>query len=112
VAALVVFSAEREGLRGTVTVWARIDHGVVDRLLRLLAPLLGRFLDRKLREQFSLAVRVAETAAQDPGQFCPLLGALAGGAPEERQALAGLAGCREGSGVSPPDGIGHHGEPS
>ena len=94
VLALIVLSTEGEGVRGTATVWAHIDHGVVDRLLRLLQPMLGGFLDRKLREQFSIPARVAEAAYQHPGEFCSLLGALSGGSPAEREALAGLAGCR------------------
>ena len=93
VVALVAFSTE-EGVRGTVTVWAQIDQGVVDRLLRILKPMLGGLLDRKLREQFNIAVRVAEVSAQHAGQFCPLLETVSGGSPDERQALAGLAGCK------------------
>lgn len=93
VVALVVFAPEAESVRGTVTVWARIDQGLVDRSLRLLGPMLGGFLNRKLREQFNIAVRVAESAAQHPDQFCPLLGAVSEASPDEWQALAGLAGC-------------------
>ena len=93
VVALVAFSAEGGSVRGTVTVWARIDRGVVDLLLRLLKPVVGRFLDRKLREQFTVAAGVAEAAAQHPDRVCPLLGTGAGELAEERQALARLAGC-------------------
>lgn len=93
VVALIGFSSEGERVRGTVTLWARIDQGFVDRLLRLLEPMVGGFLDWKLREQLSIAFRVAETASQHTGQFCPLLGELSGDSPDERQALAGLAGC-------------------
>lgn len=93
VVALVVFAPDADSVRGTVTVWARIDQGMVDRLLRFLKPFLGGLLDRKLSEQFSIPVRVAEAAAQHPDRFCPLLEAVSDGSPEERQALAGLAGC-------------------
>ncbi len=93
VVALVVFAPEADSVRGTVTVWARIDQGIVDRLLRFLKPFLGGLLDRKLNEQFSIPKRVAEAAAQHPDRFCPLVGAVSDGSPEERQALAGLAGC-------------------
>lgn len=93
VVALVAFAPEADSVRGTVTVWARIDQGFVDGLLRFLKPFLGGLLDRKLKEQFSIPERVAEAAAQHPDRFCPLLGAVSDGSPEERQALAGLAGC-------------------
>ncbi len=93
VIALVVFSTEEESVRGTVTVWARIDQGVVDHLLRVLKPMLGGFLDRKLREQFGIAARVSEAAAQHPDHFCPLLEESSGGSPDARQALGELAGC-------------------
>jgi hypothetical protein len=93
VVALVAVAPEEESVRGTVTVWARIDQGLVDRLLHLLEPMLGGFLDRKLREQFNIAVRVAEAAAQHPNEFCPLLRTVSGDSSEEWQALAGLAGC-------------------
>ena len=93
VVALVVFSTKEEGVRGTVTVWAQVDQGVVDRLLRILNPMLGGLLGRKLREQFSIAVRVAEASAQHTDQFCPLLEVVSVGSRDERQALAGLAGC-------------------
>jgi hypothetical protein len=94
VVALVALSAEGGHLRGDVTVWARIDQGVIASLLHLVAPMLGGLLDKKLREQGDLTIRVAEAAAQHPGQFCPLLGALSGVSPDEQEALAGLAGCR------------------
>lgn len=93
VVAHLVFTAEGESVRANVTLWARIDHGVVDRLLRLLEPMIGGFLDWKLREQLTVPFRVAEVAAQHAAQFCPLLGALSWESPDERQALAGLAGC-------------------
>ncbi len=103
VVALVDYTLESERVRGTVTVWARIDQGVVDHLLRALRPMLGGFLDRKLREQFAIPTRVAEAAAQHPDQFCPLLGAVSEGSSDERQALSGLAGCwrAEPGGVPP-----------
>jgi len=93
VVALIVFAPEAEGVRGTVTVWARIDQGLVDHLLRRLKPMLGGFLDRKLREQFDIPTRVAEAAAQHPNQFCSHLWAVSEGSSDERQALGGLAGC-------------------
>ncbi len=93
VVALVEYTLESERVRGTITVWARIDQGVVDHLLRALRPMLGGFLDRKLREQFDIPTRVAETAAQHPDQFCPLLWSVSEGSSDERQALGGLAGC-------------------
>lgn len=99
VVALVAVVPAGDRVRGRVTVWARIDQGVVDRLLRLMQPILGGFLDRKLREQFAIPFRVAEDAARDADQFCSLLAALRGGSRAGQQALAGLAGCDRRIGV-------------
>ncbi len=93
VVALLAFAPEVDNVRGTVTVWAHIDQGFIDGLLRFLQPMLGGLLDRKLREQFGIPQRVVEAAAQQPDRFCSLLAAASDGSPEERQALAGLAGC-------------------
>jgi hypothetical protein len=93
VVALVTLTSAGNQVRGEVTVWARIDRGVVDRLLRVLGPMLGGFLDRKLREQFGIPFRVAEDAARHPDQFCALLAALSVGSRDERQTLGGMAGC-------------------
>jgi len=103
VVALVDYTLESERVRGTLTVWARIDQGLVDHLLRALRPMLGGFLDRKLREQFDIPTRVAETAAQHPDHFCPLLEEGSEGSADDRHALAGLAGCwrAEPGGVPP-----------
>lgn len=93
VVAVVAFSSHGNHLRGDVEVWARIDQGMVDRLIRILSPVLGGFLDRKLHEQFGVTFRVAERAALEPDRFCAVLAGLPDGSPEERDALAGLAGC-------------------
>lgn len=94
VIALVGFSPTGEDLRASVKIWARIDHGLLDRLIRVVRPVLGGFLDRKLREQFGIGLRVAAAARQAPGEFCPALASLPTGSPDEKQALAGLAQCR------------------
>ena len=73
VVAAVDFSGEGDRIRGEVQVWAKIDHGVLDRLLRVVAPVLGGLLDRKLEEQFGITFRVAEHARRDPARFCQLL---------------------------------------
>ena len=95
VVALVAFSAEGKRLRGDVTVWARIDQGVIASLLRLLAPMLGGFLDGKLREQFGLTIRVAEDAVHGTDRFCQRLAGISDGSLEQRQTLAGMAACPE-----------------
>ena len=89
----MAFSTDEVSVHGTVTVWARIDRGAVDRLLRLLQPGPGGFLDRKLREQFNVAAKVAEAAARHPERICPLIEAGSQDSPDERHALAALAGC-------------------
>ena len=94
VVALLTFSPEEQRVRGTVTVWARIDQGAVDVLLRVFRPMLGGFLDRKLREQFNVAAAVAESAAQHPDRVCPVLESGAGTSVDDRDALARLAGCQ------------------
>ncbi len=99
VVAVTGFSREGRQLRGEVEVWAKIDQGVVDRLLRFLAPMLGGFLDHKMREQFGIAFRVAERAADDPDRFCSGLAGLAEGSSEDREELAGLAGCPRPAGL-------------
>jgi hypothetical protein len=93
VVAAVDISREGDRIRGTVEVWAKIDHGIVDRLLRVLAPMLGGFLDRKLEEQFGIMFRVAEYARRDPAGFCHLVGVTPEGSLEERQTLASVAAC-------------------
>ena len=93
VVALVAFSADGERLRGDVTVWARIDQGVVAAVLRLLTPMLGGFLDGKLQEQFGLTIRVAEDAVHDTAHFCQRLVGISDRASEQRQTLAGMAAC-------------------
>jgi hypothetical protein len=93
VVAAMQISQEAERTRGEVEVWARIDAGVLDRVLRMTAPLLKGFLSRKLDEQFGMTFRVAEYATRDPVRFCDLLAVLSDGLFTERQSLAGVAGC-------------------
>ena len=81
-------------MQGHITMWARIDEGPVDRLLRLLNPVLSGLLDRKLQEQFGLTFRVAEQGACEPERFCNALAGLAEGSRRERRRVAELAGCR------------------
>jgi hypothetical protein len=91
--AAVDISREGDRVRGEVEVWAKIEQGVVDRLLRVVAPMLGGFLDRKLHEQFGVTFRVAEHAVRDTGRFCQLLAVISNGSLEERQTLASVAAC-------------------
>ncbi len=93
VVAAVDLSSEGDRIRGEVTVWAKIDHGALDRLLRMAAPVLGGFLDRKLEEQFGITFRVAERASRDTPRFCHFLAVVPDGSREERQALASAAAC-------------------
>ncbi len=95
VVALVALSTEGDLTRGHVTVWARIDEGLMDRVLRFLTPVLGGFLDRKLQEQFGLTFRVAARAAREPERFCNALTGLAEGSPRARRRVAELVGCRD-----------------
>jgi hypothetical protein len=99
VVVLIAVVPAGDRVRGRVTVWARIDQGMVDRLLRLLKPMLSGFLDRKLREQLAIPFRVAEDAARDADQFCFQFAALPGESRTEGQALSGLAGCDRRIGV-------------
>jgi len=89
----VDLAREDDRIRGEVQVWAKIDHGVLDRLLRVVAPVLGGLLDRKLQEQFGLTFRVAEHASRDPARFCQVLAGTPEGSRDERQTLASVAAC-------------------
>jgi hypothetical protein len=93
VIAAVDISSEGDRIRGEVEAWAKIDQGVLDRLLRVVAPMLGGFLDRKLQEQFGVTFRVAEHALRDRVRFCQLLEVISDGSLEERQTLASVAAC-------------------
>lgn len=99
VIAAVDLSREGDRIRGEVEVWAKIDPGALDRLLRVVAPMLGKLLDRKLEEQFGITFRVAEHAIRDPARFCQLLAMIPDGALEERQTLASVAACPGGDGL-------------
>jgi len=93
VVAAVDFSREGDRIRGEVEVWAKIDQGAVDRLLRMAAPVLGGFLDHKLEEQFGITFRVAEHARREAARFCQLLAVTPDGSLEERQTLTRVAAC-------------------
>jgi hypothetical protein len=110
VVVLVAFAAaDGERVRSEVTVWARIDQGVVAAMLHLLTPILGGFLDGKIREQFGLTIRVAEAASRDTARFCKLLAGISDRSLEQHQTLAGMAACPGEMGptnlrVAAPDG--------
>jgi hypothetical protein len=93
VVAAVDLAGEDDRIRGEVEVWAKIDHGVLDRLLRVVAPVLGGLLHRKLEEQFGITFRVAEHASRDTVRFCQFLAVMPEGSREERQTLASVAAC-------------------
>ncbi len=89
----VDLAREGDQIRGEVEVWAKIDHGVLDRLLRVVAPVIGGLLDRQLEAQFGVTFRVAEHASHDTARFCHALAVIPDGSPEERQTLASVAAC-------------------
>jgi hypothetical protein len=91
--AAVDLSREGDRIRGEVQVWAKIAPGVLDRFLRVVAPVLGGLLDRKLQEQFGITFRVAEHASRDPARFCQFLAGIPEGSRDERQTLASAAAC-------------------
>jgi len=93
VVAAVALSREGDRLRGEIAVWARIDHGVLDRLLRIVAPVIGGLLDSQLEKQYGLTFRVAEHASHDTARFCHVLVGIPDGSREERQTLASVAAC-------------------
>ena len=93
VVAAMALSEEGDRIRGEVAVWAKIDPGALDRLLRMVGPVLRGFLDRKLAEQFGITFRVAEHARQEPARFCQLVAVIPEGSLEERQTLARVAIC-------------------
>jgi hypothetical protein len=98
VVAVVNISRDSDRIRGEVEVWAKLDQGALDRLLRMVAPVLGGFLDRKLEEQFGITFRVAELASRDPVRFCQVLAVIPDGSHDERQRLASVAACLGGGG--------------
>ena len=111
VVAAVDLSWEGDRIRGEVQVWAKIDPGALDRLLRMVAPVLRGFLDHKLEEQFGITFRVAEHARREPARFCQLLAVIPDGSLEERQTLARVAACPgtvpvKGTEGSPVDALG------
>lgn len=67
------FEASGEGTVPRLTAHVVIDHPVASRLARLLAPLFGGLVDRKLTEGFRVTARVAEWALADPARFCAWL---------------------------------------
>ena len=93
VGAVDLASEADDHIRGEVQVWAKIDHGVLDRLLRVVAPVIGKLLDRQLEAQFGVTFRLAEHASHDTARFCHALAMIPDGSREERQTLASVAAC-------------------
>ena len=93
VVAAVALAREGDRLRGEIAVWAKIDHGVLDRLLRIVAPVIKGLLDSQLEKQYGITFRVAEHASHDTARFCHALAVIPDGSREERQTLASLAAC-------------------
>lgn len=56
-----------------LTAWALIENRFVAMVARVLIPLFGQVVDRKLRQGFSVITRVAEWATTQPGEFCEWL---------------------------------------
>jgi hypothetical protein len=67
--------------RGQLTVYARLDNRFLDRTLRLLTPVIGWVLDRKIAKAFLSESRALELVAGDPA---PVLARL-----EEEEPLLG-----------------------
>ena len=93
VVAAVSLTREGDRIRGEIVVWATVDHGVLDRLLRVVAPVIGGLLDSQLKKQYGITFRVAEHASHDTTRFCQALAVIPDGSREERQTLASVAGC-------------------
>jgi hypothetical protein len=51
---------------GRLTVYARLDNRFLDRMLRLLIPVIGWVLDRKITKAFLSESRAVELLARDP----------------------------------------------
>jgi hypothetical protein len=93
VVAAVSLARDGDRIRGEIVVWATVDHGVLDRLLRVVAPVIGGLLDSQLKKQYGITFRVAEHATHDTARFCHALAVIPDGSREERQTLASVAGC-------------------
>ena len=77
-----------------LTAWVLIENRFVAAMARLLVPLFGQVVDRKLQEAFRVTARVAEWAASRPGEFCQWLGQEPLPAEVRRPVGATVPGCR------------------
>ena len=77
-----------------LTAWVLIENRFAALLVRVLVPLFGQVVDRKLQEVFRVTARVAEWAASRPAEFCQWLGQELLPAEARRPVLSAVPGCR------------------
>jgi hypothetical protein len=93
--ALSVMTFETRGERTvpSLTAYVVIENAVAAQLARMLAPIFGALMDRKLTEGFRVTAKVVEWALEDHARFCAWL-ATAPLSGERRTALpAGIPSC-------------------
>jgi hypothetical protein len=93
--ALTVLDTEPDagGVRQHLTVYVRIDNTVAAFLAKLLLPLFGRLVDRKLAEGTEVTAAVARWALRDPSSFCAWLARSGIPAIRRERAAGTIAGC-------------------
>lgn len=93
--ALTVLALEPRGaeIDQDLTAHVRIDNRVAAALARVLIVPFGRLADRRLREGFESAARVAEWAVERPEEFCQWLRQAPVPPDRRTPVLAALGGC-------------------
>ncbi len=101
--ALSVLDFETRGQETTqrLTAYVLIENTVAARLARLLAPVFGRVIDRKLTEGFRVTAKVAEWARDRPAEFCDWLAHAPLSSERRAELPEGLPSCATAA-VTPP----------
>jgi hypothetical protein len=67
------FEARDGQVAQRLSAWVIIDNRLAALVVRVLVPLFGQIVDRKLQEAFRVTARVAEWATSHPVEFCDWL---------------------------------------
>jgi hypothetical protein len=90
----VIELTEWEGaVKPRLVAYVRIDQGLAARLARLLVPVFGAVVDRKLAAGFVITARVAEWAVEQPAEFCDWLRNASFSRERRDRIVTQLAGC-------------------
>lgn len=67
---VMTFETRADGTAPKLTAWVVIENTVAAQIARMLAPVFGALMDRKLTEGFRVTAKVAEWVLADPARFC------------------------------------------